>query len=104
MCQSYRGSLFECLSHRGDRRVQVEFGVSVMEPRAERALLTVGQLSPTFSRFPEVQVPSVLEGKGCETSRPESLRPHVSADLGVSHPCALFVPLESDTQRQLRDR
>lgn len=41
---------------------------------------------------------------GCETSRPGIFRPHVSAAQHVSHPCALSVPLESDTQRGLRDR
>lgn len=42
---------------------------------------------------------AVLYAMGCETSRPENLRPHDSADLGVSHPCALSVGLKSDTQR-----
>lgn len=36
---------------------------------------------------------------GCETSHPENLRPHNSAVQSVSHPCALSMPLESDTQR-----
>jgi hypothetical protein len=40
-----------------------------------------------------------LQGMGCETSRPENLHPHDPADRGVSHPCALSIPLKSDTQR-----
>ncbi|MFF0904873.1 UNVERIFIED_CONTAM: hypothetical protein RF653_14465 [Kocuria sp. CPCC 205316] len=42
---------------------------------------------------------TATEGMGCETSRPQNLRPHDSAVRHVSYPCALSMPLESNTQR-----
>ena len=51
-----------------------------------------------------LDLPVVSQGRGCETSHPENLRPRVPAVRSVSHPCALSMPLRSDTQRQLRDK
>ncbi len=64
-----------------------------------RALCYPGHLSTRRH-----MVGGVLQRMGCETSRPRNLRPHDSAVRHVSHPCALSLPLESDTQRWLRDR